>query len=366
MWILYTTPIQILVFTLTGFMTLLLNFKKDKTYSGLTFVLFLCIPILRVSMPGTNIYGGIRQIMEYIPAMAIIAGIGVGGIVNVMRRFFDYRVIIFVLLLPFIFIGINLYKIHPNENAYFNSLAGGLALAKEKNIPSWGNTFGAAYREALVWINKNVEPKAKLALVYELNPNIPLIWIRPDINLSAINRSGYLQGDEYALTLTYQGTDTRSYYDSYLETFLNPVYESRIDGIGVVKVWKNSPQYLKKSLADSIDKKAKLVKTDLGIRFDLGNVEKLSRLELTYNENQGCTNLKDGRVQISPDAKTWTSLYGDLPDDWRISYLGEQPKGGKFIEPFVGQNAQFIDISISPRSACLMNIKNYSVYVFRQ
>ncbi len=363
-WIVYTTPIPILIFSLFGVFDILLKFKKDKYKTGVFFLLWFLTPMLRVSLPGANIYGGIRQIMEYIPGMAAVAGIGVNFLI---RRFKLNKLCVGVFLFfTSFFLLFTLWQIHPNENVYFNELVGGLSGAKRRNIPSWGNTFGAAYRNAIVWINMNAEPNPKLVFAYELIPNIPMFWLRPDVTLSSVWRSGYLQKGEYAITLTYQGTDTRSYYDMYLERFLNPVYESKVDGVSVVKVWKNSVEYLKMPLTDKVETKAKLIRMDSGIRFDLGSVQKLSRLELYYQNRQSCTNLKSGIVRVSKNGESWSELPGVLPDAWRISYLGEQPKNGKFIEPFVGQEARFIDILTFPNNSCMQNIKNFSVFVFTQ
>ncbi len=352
-WLVTTTPPVTLILAVFGIFFSVINFRKNKQLTTL-FLLWLIIPIARVTWGQANIYGGIRQIMEYVPALAILAGIGGGWIIQKFRtlKFALVSLTVAFLLLP-------LLQTHPNENTYFNFLIGGLSGARDKNIPSWGNTFGSAYREALNWININAPKNSNLDLVYELNPNIPTLWVRQDINFAAINRSGFLKYGEYALTLNYQGTAERSYYDMYLNTFLNPVYQSKVDGVAVVTVWKNDVMHLKGPWIEKNVSNAVLSKTNTGLKFDLGNIYKISRLDMTYREGN-CSPMTSGYFEISVDDKKWTRFPGNLPDDWLIPAIGPEPRDGKFVEPFVGQEAQYIKFNLTPAETCL--IKNYTSF----
>lgn len=354
-----TTPFIVLSFAILGFIFLIKNFKKDKKGLAILSFLWFIIPIARVTWHGANIYGGIRQIMEYLPGLSIIAGIGGSYLINKLTKNNIFRWIYMIFITMILVIPILLT--HPNENVYSNFLIGGLAGAKEKNMPFWGNTFGSPYRLALDWVNKNAPYGAKFSLAYELLPNIPTIWIRSDINFSALNRSGYLMTGEYALTLNYQGTDQRSYYDMYLTKFLNPVYQSKVDNVPVVTVWKNDREHLKAPWIELTVPKIETSKTENGLVFDLNNSYSISRLDISYKENR-CSKLAQGFFEISIDNKSWERLPGVLPDDWAISAIGEQPKNGKFIEPFTGQSARYVKFNISPLDACIL--KNYTSIKF--
>ena len=362
-WILFTTPILVLMLFFVGLVAIVTRMRREKSLSSLFFVLWFLVPLARVSFGNANTYGGIRQIMEYIPAMAVIAGIG-GSYIAQRTKIKKNLVKAVALGAVFLILVIPLKETHPNENVYFNALAGGLSGAKESEFPYWGFSFGSAYRSGIVWINENADQNANLVYAYELIPNIPRLWIRPDINLSNSNRSGYLRKGEYVITLTYQGTAQRSYYDSYLENFLIPVYESKVDGVAVVKVWKNDNSHLKRSVIEQKAEGVKLVNNEGGLIFDIGEVRDLSRLELKYQETKACKALEVGYVEISSDKNTWQRLPGVLPDDWRISLLGEQPNTGSFIEPFVGQRARYIHVSINPTDACMKKVSEFAVYYF--
>lgn len=367
-WIIYTTPVVILFFSVIGIISIFPRIKKEKDKISILFLLWLIVPILRVTLPKATIYGGIRQIMEYIPALAIFAGLG-GLIVRnwlahrLPKSIFPRTVASVFVVIAFLPIFIKLIQIHPNENVYFNFLIGGLSGAKVKQIPSWGHSFGAAYRQAIIWLNKNAEYNSKMVLTYELMPNIPRLWLRPDLNFSNTYRSGYLRHGEYAIGLVYEGVEERSYYETYLEEFLRPVYEIKVDGTAILKIWKNDEAFLKKPWQEEVIKPVIFSKEDNKLKFDLGKLVNLSRLEIEYDEDN-CTNIISLNIKFSPDGKNWGTLPGRLPRAWRIAVLGQQPADGKFLEPFVGQEARFIEITIDPKDSCLKNVLEYKIFNF--
>lgn len=374
-WILYTTPIAITIFALIGFIRAFFNIPKEKHATSLLLVLWFLLPIVRVTWPGTTAYGGIRQIMEYIPALSILAGIGaltlrdrISSYLPTLRALIRARnttVSSLLILASFLPLTIRLFQIHPNENVYFNFLISGLKGAKERDFPAWGNSFGAVYRQGVIWINNHAEKNANVVFAYELHPNIPRLFFRTDLNVYNTNRSGYLRNGEYAIALISQGTERRSYYDMYLEEFISPVYQVVVDEVPILKVWKNDESHLKRPWAEELSQEASIKKGEIDgeLIFDLGIYQRLSRLEIDYNDKD-CAPLKSGWVNISRDGDDWDVLPGRLPQSWRISFLGEQPKDGRFIEPFVGQEARFIRLHLMPTNTCLLRVKDFKIYHF--
>lgn len=359
-WILFTTPIVILGLFVLGLINGGLNLKKGKGFAELLFILWVFISVFRVVAPGSNIYGGVRQIMEFIPGMALLSAGGFYLITKNINKKIIY-ILAVIIFLPILF---KLISIHPNENAYFNSLIGGLSGAKEQNIPFWGFSFGSPYRQAASWLNKNAPKNAIVVYTYDLIPNLPRIWLRTDLNLYNGSRSGYLRQGEYAMGLTFNGTDRRSYYDIYLEKFMNPVYEVKVDNIAVLKIWKNDQEYLKSEYSKEVKETNLIFKKGKGsIVFELQKPVLLSHLDFKYNQIN-CPALTTGVVQTSLDGTNWSTSPGVLPDDWRIAVIGEQPKNGKMIEPFAAQMAKYIKFNISPDNACLKNVLTAEVYHF--
>ncbi len=361
-WILYTTPLVILFLMILGIVVIISKGFKRQIQS-LLFLLMFLIPIARVTWPGTNIYGGVRQIMEFIPAMAIIAGIGGAAFRNWIGKKIPTAIASVLVLILFLPITLKLIEIHPYENVYFNPLIGGLAGAKERDFPGWGVSFGAPYREAIEWINQNAEPGSKLTLGHEILSNIPGIFIRPDIEYKS-NRSGYLREGEYVISLRFQSAGNRSYFDMYLDRMIKPVHQITVDGVSILKIWKNSQEYLKPEWQnEDVLKNIKFIKDDQGILFDIGQQVRLSRLEIDYGQNN-CPELAAGYLMVSRDGEMWERIPGVLPEEVRIKTLGIQPKDGKFIEPFVGQEARYIRFFVSPENTCVTQIDNVRLYHF--
>lgn len=366
-WIFLTTPVVTLFLCLMSLLALPKIIKGDKTKIGLLFLLWLLVPILRVSSKETVIYGGVRQIMEFIPAMAILSGIGFKFLYDKFQNKFKYApslayIMTVVIFLPIIF---KLIQIHPNENAFFNFLVGGLKGAKKLNIASWGNTFGAAYRKGIVWINKNAEPNSKLTFAFELMPNVPNNWVRKDILFHNTRRSGFIRDGEYAITLTYQGTAERSYYDRYLELTQKPVFQELVDGVAVLKIWKNTKE-------NSADNYRELSSVDNVVAvYKKGNMElllnksfKLVYLDVVFSNNE-CSKLVSGIVSLSSDGKNWNNYPDPLPTG-QISIFGEQPSESRLVYSFLGEEAQKIRIEFKPSDACLKNVDDVKIYILKE
>lgn len=363
-WIAYTTPLGILFFALIGLVYGLYRYIKLKDLNVVLFFLWISVPIARITWPGTTVYGGIRQIMEYVPALAIFSGLGALALIQIAKQLRISSVVVTLLiLLAFVPTIFRLISIHPNENVYFNTLIGGLSGAKERNFPAWGNSFGAAYRQGVVWLNDNAEQGAKVAYAHELIPNIPRIFLRQDLDLYNRNRSGALRGGEYTITLTYQGTEDRTYYDSYLNRFFEPVYEAKVDGVAVLKIWKNDIEHTKPNFINqAIINNVKIEQEEHSIRIDLGKVYSLSMLKAIYGE-KNCAALISAYSQVSVDGINWGRLPGTMPDeDWNVTAYGAQPKKGEFIQPFAAERARYINYIIDPKDACLKNIQSLEVF----
>lgn len=363
-WIAFTTQPIALVFFILGIFYLIYLIAKKKDLNALLFLLWFTVPIARVSYPGTTVYGGIRQIMEYIPAMAIIAGIGANFIFLKLKNSFLQTVYFLGIAISLV---VPIIKYHPNENVYFNFLIGGLKGAKAAELPSWGNSFGAAYRQGVIWINNNAPANSVVVTAYELTPNIPKIWFRPDLILDNKQRSGPLNKGEYAITLTYQGTEVRSYYDSYLERFLDPVYEVKADDIAILKVWKNDKEHFKNGLNSEIEVKSfEVNKEKEGFRLDFGKDYRLTKVQSNFN-NSNCKPLSYAYIEVSLDGKVWKRMPGTMPkEDWNTSAFGEQPQSNFFIAPIAAEKVQHLRFVISPVDACLSKIYNLRVFAIKE
>src|SRR5258708_6568996 len=76
LWILFTTPPAILF--LFGISLTFIKKLIQKNSFVLILIVWLLVSVLRNSLFGALSYGGVRLIMEYIPALCMLSGIGAG------------------------------------------------------------------------------------------------------------------------------------------------------------------------------------------------------------------------------------------------------------------------------------------------
>lgn len=362
-WILYTTPLVTLFFAFIGIFYALRQIFKEKYASSFLLLLWFFIPIIRVSMPKANIYGGVRQIMEYIPAMAILSGIGAKAIVerykyyNRYNRYKNYSFILQILiLLSFLPITLKLISLHPNESVYFNPLIGGLKGAKERNIPGWGNSLGSTYRQGIQWLNVHAEPNAKLATIYELRSNIALINLRSDIDFQNRYRSAIHRDGGYLIGVTHEGTHETSYSRLYAERYLDPVYQLVIDGVPLLKIWKNDLEHTKNDYKkpEQALENFTVSKGERTVVIDLGNIVKLTKIHIEYDD-QNCTPPTVGYFEYAiNNSLNWQRIPGDFKSMQFIGWFKTQPTPGVLDYLFAAQDARYLQMVLYDDNSCLL------------
>lgn len=235
--VIFATPLVILFLSIVGILHTIGSGWKEKNKTSLLVLFWFLVPIVRVTLPHASIYAGVRQIMEYIPPMAILAGVGAKAIAD---RYKKLPLVIFLLFIPIV---VKLISIHPYENVYFNPLIGGLKGGQARNFPDWGVTLGTVYKKGVEWLNLNAEPNARLTLVKGLTANIPRHQLRGDIQLLP----GFVRGDkkdvEYSMEVIdyYWLRDVPREIQEYLDS-LDVVYEVRVEGVAILKIWKTIVQ----------------------------------------------------------------------------------------------------------------------------
>ncbi|MDP2638337.1 MAG: hypothetical protein Q8P26_04725, partial [Candidatus Levybacteria bacterium] len=257
------------------------------------------------------------------------------------------KLIIILLFIPIIFKIISLY---PNESVYFNPLIGGLKGAVEKNIPGWGNSLGSTYRQGAVWLNKNAEPNAKLATIYELRSNISLKDLRQDILYANSYRSSILRKGEYVMGVTHEGTNAEGFHRKYLERFLVPVHEVIIDGVSVLKIWKNDFEHTKpayKKLENKITD-FDIIKGENYLRVDLKKTIPVTRVYINYDQNN-CVFPTEGYFELSFNGNIWRREgYFAVGTRTQLSEIGA------FRYLFAAERTRFVRAVISDKESCLL------------
>lgn len=374
-WILYITPVITLFLLGIGILATMIRTKNEKHKTSLLWLLWLVVPIARVSLPGSNIYGGVRQIMEYLPALALLAGLGAHHIATLLnsyikriKRFNNLTIkplflIQFGIVLLFIPILIKLISIHPNQNLYFNELIGGLRGAVNKNFEGWGTTLGNPYLQGVHWLNDNAEPSAVLTLSIGNATNIPITTLRKDIVFANDLKSTVLRKGEYIMGLTYYEFSL-PYEAQYPERFLKTIYEKKVEGISILKIWKNDQAHTRKGFLKEkkvTDESRREIKdSSLFITFD--NAVYLTKLELLFSPNE-CY-LENGAIFTSLNGSLWRKENEGLLDE-QIPFIKKNTKDGKITHLLAAVPTKYLRIELPSQNSCLLRNVAIDVYALQ-
>lgn len=362
LWIAVSTYPIVLLLGLTGILYSFKRLKGKGDFLPLLLLLWFFVPIARASLPFTSIFGGVRHIMEYIPALSMLAGYGTFNLLKFIPKKFKtiagaFFIVSFVPLLLIII------KLHPAENVYFNSLIGGLSGAKKANIPGWGYNDGGIYRKATDWLNQNAKKNSHIAVAFSEPADFYIPELRKDL-LADNLFSGYLQKGEYVIGLTHDNGLEHTYRLKYSETFLEPVYEYVVDGVPLIKIWKNDKEHLKGEFADFKYEDIYLMpqrdKNDL--LWNLEEERRVMAVEIAFGKDNSCKPLENAIFQISLDRQNWETLPETYPGG-TLSYLGDQPKDNKLVAPIAGVMASEFTLTAYPSDSCIFNVESSIVTV---
>lgn len=363
--ILATTPIPMLLLFTVGIVASINQIVRKHKFVYVLVLIWFVLPILRVSTPQATIYGGVRQIMEYVPAMALLAGVGGQTIYSKIK---NKKLSALVLVGLVGIMSWEMIKIHPNQNVYFNQLVGGLSGAAEKQIPYWGNSFGNAYLQGIEWLNKNAEPNAKVANILFTDNQLPFQSMRSDISLSNTYWSGPKLGGEYVIELYTDMDSTERYRYAYYDHYLKSVYELKEQNMPILKIWKNAPEYLVRDITlKSLEIK------DISIDpfeahpgkerviVDLGEIKKVGLVVVKKGEDCILAN-KDNIVFVAQEFDKWERIYEVLgseviPKDSAFYSAGSKNKyasSDKQISlPIADKKARYVIIEFYIEDRCV-------------
>ena len=263
-------------FLILAFIGLLIAFyrvgNKQKDWEFLSLILILIItPMLRVSMPKANPYDGIRQFFDVVPALCIIGGIGAKAIVDLMTKIVlrfkplyknkynkysgrsvqSVQLVFFtsLILLPVFFeFAVNFKKHHPYELTYFNPIFGGFPKAYYGKLPYATDYWGGVYKQGVDLLNEKLPEGATLDLPFGAHMIFDYS-LRKDIRVCLTDLNGqskvYPAPGDYIMYYTRQSSYSGNIIIEFCEERLNPIYTIDVDGVPILKVFRNSDEYKK-------------------------------------------------------------------------------------------------------------------------
>ncbi len=307
--------------------------------------------------------------MEYVPALAIFSGIGALFLRDTILNRLEYikikqkKIILsLLLLLFFIPITLKLINIHPNEDIYFNPIIGGLKGAVEAGMPDWGNSLGNQYRAGIRWINANADKNARITIDSGLGSNIADNLLRDDLTFTVLNRSAIKRKGEYIIGLTNTGYED-AYFEKYLNRFLIPIHEEKVDGVPVLKIWKNDLAHTKEQYKNVVLLKENPSSYITGntLFIDFGKLYSMSEVRIQFGSN--CIKDSEGSVQLSSDAKSWDTLDNSLISQFLIPFSTYQPNN-QFIYYLAADKGRYMEFNFTSDKSCFKNAKDIKLYGF--
>jgi hypothetical protein len=369
----YSTPPFTLFLFLVGIISPVFYSKKNFGVAILWALWFL-VPFMRVSIPGASIYGGLRQIFEFIPALALLSGLGAYYLVDKVKLLIHKlflislrpKLIKILTIFLFMFPIASIIRLYPNENVYFNYLIGGLVGAKQRNFPYWGNTFGNVYKQGIDWINNNAENNSRLVLIQGNSTNAPIENIRKDISFSFRNFSGIEKRGEYIMELTFNNpVRVYHYVWEYVENFLVPTYVIKKEGVPILTIWKNDiKNYKDEFKLKEYSKKFKIsTSRNKVISLNLNDDYLLSRFFLKCLDGNINTDKVNGYIETSLDGVNWFREKDAL--NQRQNFGNSNVQKDEILFYFAGRRAKYIKVILNGDQFCVFN-KYADVYYFQR
>jgi 4-amino-4-deoxy-L-arabinose transferase-like glycosyltransferase len=235
--------------------------KGVKRELNILLLLWCFLPVIRVALPKTIDYDGVRHYLEYAVPLGIIVG---NGFVFSLRRIMGYlsaktskktatfatAFIMAILPLQWAFI---LLTTHPFEIAYYNFIVGGTKGAQQK----WEDAtdyWGAGYRQGTNWLNDHAEKGAVIIVpicAWTVSATQSM-WMRDDLILATRGEklieqdraelAKYFLSHKNPIYIMY--ITRRSWYPPIipaLEAIATPVHQFTIDGAPIIKIFKVDP-----------------------------------------------------------------------------------------------------------------------------
>ncbi len=264
-----TMPLLVLIPATVGFVFVVARRIRRAPESALDvlLLLWLIVPVLRVSVPGAYDYDGIRHWLEFVPAVALLVGVAaqMGAKVAANRwslgqasRLRSVYLPAGLVLLWFSPVVAWNARNHPHEYVFFNRAVGGLKGAQGAGDKEATDYWCLSYRQGMDWLNENAAPNA--AVVVSVGHHTVLttrrLWLRDDIGVFQLPPFGYDRAF-YAEMITfirrhpsevYVMTVTRREFYGYLAHFVSqtssPIHEIRIDGGPILEIYRVDPSTL--------------------------------------------------------------------------------------------------------------------------
>jgi 4-amino-4-deoxy-L-arabinose transferase-like glycosyltransferase len=232
MHLLATTPLISLVFLVLGAVCSIRHIRHGHArFEHSLLWCLLLIPLLARMKPGTLQYDGMRHVFLVVPAMALLAGIGVDQLHQFWQRHSANRASLFVSLAfggaVFGWSSWQVIQSHPYQGSYLNEgvrmLIKGPELRKSFDFASWGTPLKAG----VDWLNANASTGAVVSVPNHL-PTLHHYPLRPDLRFQKA------EGGNFSVVMGWRG--------DLVQRFSNSVFSVKCYGSDLLLIYSHRAQ----------------------------------------------------------------------------------------------------------------------------
>ncbi len=240
-WIVVTTPVAYLIFMLTGLgrtvaATLRRGWRGQLWSDRLSQMDFIqlglsCGPILVVIALGSTLYQGWRHLHFIYPGLVFLGVVGF----DVLHRHLP-RVAPTFLAIGLSVIALDMIRIHPQQQVYFNEMVGGKPLIKRFDMDYWG----VGFRQAFIQLAKKVPEGEVWGIRCETWPCADNLRSLPPAYQGKLKLNQDWLSAHYVATNFLYVNDATLYWDRQ-DYFARPVLELAPRGDIIIGIYKLNP-----------------------------------------------------------------------------------------------------------------------------
>lgn len=233
--VLLTTPPVVLVLSLVGLFA-----GRCPALLRIFLIVWVVVPVGRVTLPGMLNFDGIRHFIEFYPALCVLAGLGLSRIIDEAARRLKApparRAVVLLLCIAALAPGAAVTaSTHPNGVCYYNIFVGGFGGAKDRGIPDAADYWANSYWQGLDWLNHNAGEGAYLLVPVagHVVACAAPVKLREDIHLCRSGLDG-VKAPFYVMYIT-----RPAWYDDMvreLEQTRTPVHEISVQGGVILRI----------------------------------------------------------------------------------------------------------------------------------
>ncbi|MFQ6100602.1 MAG: ArnT family glycosyltransferase [Anaerolineae bacterium] len=233
---LLTTPLLTLFLGSLGAGVALKRGVRSRNAAALILLVLFLLALARSSWPTLPQYDGTRHMMDGIVALAGLCGLGADVLWRWLRqrwpRFtLSRKAWMSILVLAYLPLVVQLYRLHPYEGVYYNLLAGGVrGTAGRYPQEYWGSSF----RAGCEWINENL-PEGAVVLT-RVGGRSARYYLRPEVQRIADEDLPYLPPDQVVYVMYITRVDKYGPIATFADTYLVPIYAVSVEGVPLLKI----------------------------------------------------------------------------------------------------------------------------------